>query len=181
MLLHSDGRIRGDFQGAWDNPTGDTFAGLIPDEQFNRPRQICIRNVARQGHGGDLQRLWRVDACADSLIYPVLFPYGTLGWTPELEHDAHRATNLQAQRDASAAVRIEQHHDRVAAGLSDRPSYARLRHSISLIRRTAAQRDNIAAPVPLMGAYCTGGEAYRAAKVRAMQLGDDERCRRRPW
>lgn len=29
--------------------------------------------------------------------------------------------------------------------------------------------DNIAASVPLMGAYCTGGEEYRAAKVRAIQ------------
>ena len=45
MLLHSDGRIRGDFQGAWDNPTGDTFAAVVPDVQHDQLWQIYIYNV----------------------------------------------------------------------------------------------------------------------------------------
>ena len=105
LLQRQDRLLRGDFQGAWDNPTGDAFAGLVPDEQHDRARQIHIWNVARENRGGDLRRLWRVDACADSLIYPVFFPHGTLGWHPELMHSQQRADALRPAREARVAAR----------------------------------------------------------------------------
>jgi hypothetical protein len=99
MLLHADGRVRGDFQGSWDNPTGDSVAGLAPAEATTGPRQLYIYSLPRDNHGGDLQRLWRGDGLADSLCYATLFPAGTLGYSSHLPHAPTRAQALHQRRE----------------------------------------------------------------------------------
>jgi hypothetical protein len=107
MLLHSDGRVRGDFQGSWDNPHGDAVAGLVPHEGTSAPRQLYIYSLPRENHAGDMQRLWRGDGLADPLCYPTFFPAGTLGYSSHLSHAPIRAQNLQAARDARRNVHAD--------------------------------------------------------------------------
>ncbi|EAU86521.2 transcriptional factor B3 [Coprinopsis cinerea okayama7 len=98
--------LQGQDRRRYNTPTSDEFAVVVPDRQGNEQGRDIILRL----HGGGLHRISDLHPAYAPLQYPLLFPYGERGWSPDLKlkkaGDFTADSNERLSQTEYAAFRI---------------------------------------------------------------------------
>ena len=90
----------------YNRPTASEVGAILLDSDEAAPRDVVLRH-----RGGGLQRITELHSAYDPLSYPILFPFGTQGWCPELMQDnGQRNITLMQKSSYDLQIREENKH-----------------------------------------------------------------------
>ena len=73
-----------------DMPVSDEIAGIITTDTESRPRSVYVRKVGEEVE----RRISILDPVYEALQYPLLFPHGDAGWSPDFRSTTGQKVSL---------------------------------------------------------------------------------------